>query len=301
MTPEIALEFKRRRAEAGLSAWTINGDLAAMKAAFGKWLGRECGLLHANPFASVKPPKCNDPDIRIVSAEESADLLAWLGRRWNNWRLPLVYLEVAALLGWRAAEIASLREDDLLADGFVRVLAQSSKTRKTKYGWLPLDLHAELRASAAGGWAFGKFSDELRRLLFVWKRQPHHAAKIKGFAPERLAGWLQDELQRYNAERQTEADAAVPPSEWQSFSLHDFRRTAITGMQMAGVSEKEASVMVGATPEVMRRHYEKLDGMAIAKRNVQRRLGAAGGGQLRLENSQSVGTVVAREGAKNVG
>jgi len=42
---------------------------------------------------------------------------------------------------------------------------------------------------------------------------------------------------------------------------------------MAGVSEKEASVMVGATPEVMRRHYEKLDQLAIARRNVQRRLG----------------------------
>ena len=37
------------------------------------------------------------------------------------------------------------------------------------------------------------------------------------------------------------------------FTLHDFRRTAITGMQMA-VSEKEASVMVGPRPEVMRRH-----------------------------------------------
>ena len=31
--------------------------------------------------------------------------------------------------------------------------------------------------------------------------------------------------------------------------------------------------MVGATPEVIRRHYEKLDRLAIARRNVQRRLG----------------------------
>jgi len=32
--------------------------------------------------------------------------------------------------------------------------------------------------------------------------------------------------------------------------------------------------MVGATPEVIRKHYEKLDAMAIAKRNVERRLAA---------------------------
>ncbi len=30
--------------------------------------------------------------------------------------------------------------------------------------------------------------------------------------------------------------------------------------------------MVGATPEVIRRHYDKLDQLAIAKRSIQRRL-----------------------------
>jgi hypothetical protein len=75
--------------------------------------------------------------------------------------------------------------------------------------------------------------------------------------------WLQDGLKRCNAEREGEP-----------FTLHDFRRTAITGRQMAGVSEKETSLMVGATPEVIRKHYEKLDAMAIAKRNVERRLAA---------------------------
>jgi len=214
--------------------------------------------------------------------------------------LPIVYLEVAALLGWRATEIASLREDDLLADGYVRVSAESSKTRKHKYGWLPVDLHDELRACCSGGFAFGRFSDGLRRLLLLWKRRPHHAAKIKEFSPERFVGWLQDELQRYNDHRAAEAAAAVPPAEWLSFTLHDFRRTAITGMQMAGVTEKEASVMVGATPEVMRRHYEKLDQLAIAKRNVQRRLGTDCDGTLRLTNSKSVVALLSREESKQV-
>jgi hypothetical protein len=40
---------------------------------------------------------------------------------------------------------------------------------------------------------------------------------------------------------------------------------------MAGVSE-EAGIMVGATPEVIRRPYEKMDQMVIDKRSVERRL-----------------------------
>ena len=301
ITPELANEYKRRRAEgdpqrgiAPVSPWTLRGDLAALKAIFGKWLGRECGLLNNNPFANVKPPKCDDPDVRIVTASETADLFEWLSERWNNWRLPLVYLEVAALLGWRATEIASLRQDDVLEDGFVRVAAASSKTRKYKYGWLPADLHTELRACGAQGWAFGRFADDLRRLLLLWRRQAHHAAKVKGFSPKRFVGWLQDELQRHNEVQATAATNADPPREWHGFTLHDFRRTAITGMQMAGVSEKEASVMVGATPEVIRRHYEKMDQLVIARRNVERRLAADGAGIQYLPVHQSLRARCAR-------
>jgi len=255
---------------------------------------KECGLLDANPFANVKAPRCDDPDVRIVSAQETADLFAWLGERWNNWRLPLVYLEVAALIGWRATEIASMKADDVLPDGFIRVAAESSKTRRHKHGWLPAGLHAELRECMADGWAFGRFADELRRLLLVWRHQPHHAAKIKGFSPARLVGWLQDELQRYNGHRAKEAAKSTPPAAWEPFTLHDFRRTAITGMQMAGTSEKETSVMVGATPEVIRRHYEKMDQLVIARRNVERRLGADGTTALRIQSHQSLRAGCAR-------
>lgn len=276
ITPDLANEYKRLRAEQNVSPWTVRGDVATLKAVFGKWLTRECGLLASNPFVNVRAPRCDDPDVRIVTAAESEALFAWLGERWNNWKLPLVYLKVAALLGWRATEIASMREDDLLADGFVRVLAESSKTRKHKYGWLPADLFAELESCCADGWAFGRFSDELRRLLLLWRKQPHHAAKVRAYAPQRLVGWLQDELQRFNEAVAEEARQAKAEgrndAEWQTFTLHDFRRTAITGMQMAGVTEKEASVMVGATPEVIRKHYEKLDQLAIARKNVERRL-----------------------------
>jgi integrase len=280
ISPELANEYKRRRAEAipAPSPWSIKGDLATLKAIFGKWLGRECGLLKSNPFADVKAPRCDDPDVRIVSAAETEALFRWLADRWNGWRLPLIYLQAAGILGWRATEIASLRTEDLLADGYVRVGSESSKTRRHKFGRLPGELHDQLRACSADGYAFGRFSDELRRLLMLWKRKPHHAAKVRDFAPERLVGWMQDELQRFNdanqaAENKAALEQCRKPDALPTFTLHDFRRTAITGMQMAGVSEKEASIQVGCTPEVMRRHYERLDGMAIAGRNLERRLG----------------------------
>jgi len=296
ITADVANEYKRRRTEAvpKPSPWSIKGDLATLKAVFGKWLGRECGLLASNPFANVKAPRCDEPDVRIVSAEETRLLFAWIAERWNCWRLPAVYLEVAALVGWRATEIASMRDEDILADGFIRVAAEASKTRRFKFGWLPAHLHAELRGCSGGGWAFGRFSDELRRLLLLWKRRPHHAAKVRDFAPERFVGWLQDELQRFHEGRQASEDKAAleagrKAEAFATFTLHDFRRTAITGMQMAGVTEKEASIQVGCSPEVMRRHYERLDGMAIARRNSQRRLGISGPETIQMHAARRAG------------
>jgi integrase len=239
----------------------VRRAMEADKAVFGKWLGRELDLLASNPFAKVKPPKCDDPEVRIITAEENAAFRQWFSERWNNWRLHLVYLDVLGLLGWRATETASLREADLLADGFVRVTAVTSKTRRHKFGWLPPVRYADLTACSADGWAFGRFPDELRRLLILWLKRPNHAAQVKDFTPKRLVCWLQDEVKRFHEGR-----------EGDNFTLHDFRRTAITSLQMAGVSEKETSLMVGATPEVIRKHYEKLDAMAIAKRNTQKRL-----------------------------
>lgn len=279
ITPANAAEYKRKRAESARSPWTIRAELGGLRAIFGKWLIDECDLLKENPFAKVKPPRCDEVEVRIVSADESAALFSWLKARWNNWHLPVTYLRVLALIGWRASEVASIRDEDILTDGYLRVTAATCKTRKLKYGWLPQELYEALQACSADGWAFGRFSDDLRRLLTLWMRQRNHAARVKDFAPKRLVGWMQDELQRFHEGRAEEAEKAGEPIP-ATFTLHDFRRTAITGMQMAGVPEKDASVMVGATPEVIRRHYDKLDRMTIAKRNVQRRLSDGEAGEV---------------------
>jgi hypothetical protein len=166
----------------------------------------------------------------------------------------------------------------LLGDGHVRVVAENCKTRRHKYGWLPPALYADLKECAAGGWAFGRFSDQLRRLLLLWKKRPSHAARVKEFRPRRFVQWLQDELVHFR-----------DGQEGDHFTLHDFRR-------MAGVSEKETSLMVGATPEVIRKHYEKLEAMTIAKRAVERRLAAGVSGKSPNPTAPSLARLLRAEG-----
>lgn len=266
ITPAQAQEYKARRHEAGRSPWTIKGDLSTLRAIFGRLIGT-CGLLASNPFAGVSAPKTDDIQPRIVTPEESEAFYNWLSARWGGWDLPLVYLGVLGFCGWRATETAAIKEDDIFADGTVRVKSSTCKTRKDKYGWLPEELHSRLRAGVCNGWAFGRFPDELRRRLSLIRGQHYAAARVRDFSPDRLVGWMQDELQRFNEEIQEQARQAceIPP---EPFTLHDFRRTAVTRMYSIGITEKEASTLVGASPEVIRKHYE-----AMNKRDNARKVG----------------------------
>ena len=170
VTPAMANEYKRRRAEAKVSPWTVKGTLAILKAVFGKWLGRECGLLTSNPFANVKPPKCDDPEVRIVTAAESEGLVQVVWRTLEQLAAAPCLLGSGGSLGLagngngqppggrlacRWIRAGGCRE---LQDPAAQVRLASSLT------CTPI-----CKACAAGGWAFGRFSDELRRLLILWK------------------------------------------------------------------------------------------------------------------------------------
>ena len=72
------------------------------------------------------------------------------------------------------------------------------------------------------------------------KGPANHAARVRDFSPARLVGWLQHELRRYFME-----------TNQAPFTLHDFRKTAITEMQMAGVSEKACSTLSGQAQNVV--------------------------------------------------
>jgi hypothetical protein len=97
----------------------------------------------------------------------------------------------------------------LLGEGNIRVIAENCKTRRHKYGWLPPDLYADLKACAAGGWAFGRFPDELRRRHILVRKRPRDASMVKDFTPRRFVQWLQDELAHFRRGQEGESPASL--------------------------------------------------------------------------------------------
>ena len=63
---------------------------------------------------------------------------------------------------------------------------------------------------------------------------------------------MQDQLQQFH--KQATAAAMEQGLAHEAFTLHDLRRTAISELLQSESSEKEVSVIVGATPEVIRKH-----------------------------------------------
>jgi hypothetical protein len=86
VTQEMAKQYKLKRLK-GCMPETVKGDLNELKTVFGKWLVEECGILAANPFEGVDPPKVDKRDPRIIAPQERDELVAWLAARWDNWRL----------------------------------------------------------------------------------------------------------------------------------------------------------------------------------------------------------------------
>jgi hypothetical protein len=102
---------------------------------------------------------------------------------------------------------------------------------------------------------FGRFPDQLRRLILLWRKRPRHAALVKDFAPSRLVEWLQEIESLPEREGRSLYPSRLPASKWCG-------------------SEKETLLLVGATPEAIRKHYERMDRMVVAKRAIERRLAA---------------------------
>ncbi len=83
----------------------------------------------------VKPPLCNEPDRRILTAAETKRLFALPAQQCNGPSSATavgICVKVVALVGCRTTEIASLREEDVLANRAIRMAAESTTTRRYK-------------------------------------------------------------------------------------------------------------------------------------------------------------------------
>ncbi|HEY1599132.1 MAG TPA: hypothetical protein VGG64_05990 [Pirellulales bacterium] len=110
----------------------------------------------------------------------------------------------------------------------------------------------ELKAVAGKRYVFEAFADQLRK-VHRSRGRANHAKLVKDFSPRQLVNWLQHEAQDY-----FEATGA------DYFKLHNFRGTAMSRARMAGVTESDAAIAFGCSPQTMRNHYLALDEEIIA-------------------------------------
>ncbi|WP_435017984.1 site-specific integrase [Tundrisphaera sp. TA3] len=251
MTPTMAERFKVTRLKSRRPN-TVKGDLNELSIVYGRWWVEICKILASNPFADVEPPKVDKPEPIVLTIDEQREFLSWLSDRWGGWRLPSLFLEVKVAVGCRIYELASLPRS-ALQDGRLVFEALTAKGRKTRRSKPPKILFDELSAVAGPTFVFESFSERLRSIHRGRGRQDH-VSSLRGFAPERLVAWLEDEVEKYRS--------AHP--ERRRFKLHNFRGTAMSRAKLAGVAYDDAAVAFGCHPETMRRHYIHLDETLIS-------------------------------------
>ncbi|WP_437200762.1 tyrosine-type recombinase/integrase [Planctomicrobium sp. SH664] len=242
VTSEMAEQYKVFRIDAGKAVATVASDLNNLRVIYRKWWIKTIRLLTANPFEPVEPPKREKWKPRVLSDEEQQSFLDWLEKRWNGWRMPVLFLEVKARIGARITELASAAPG-ALRDGRIYFTAETTKGRKQRGCRLPGALYEELRGMAGKEFIFGNFSDELRA-VHLRRNRPQAAKSVGQFTPARLVNWLQDQNTLYQEK-----------TKCQPFKLHNFRGTAMSRARRAGVTYDDASIAFGCHPEAMRRHY----------------------------------------------
>ncbi|MES1213644.1 MAG: hypothetical protein ABUL64_03575, partial [Singulisphaera sp.] len=238
---------------------TVEGNLGNLSIVY-NWLKNTCKVVASNPFESVKPPKADKDRPRVVSVGEKKAFFGWLSKRWDRWRLPILFLEVKAAIGCRIGELAAATRGQL-SDGRIRFTSDTTKGRKERSCRLPVTLYHELEAVAGDQFVFEAFADQLRKVHRARGRE-NHAKLVNDFSPRQLVNWLQHEAQTY-----FEATGA------EYFKLHNFRGTAMSRARMAGVTESDAAIAFGCSPQTMRQHYLALDEEAIAD-DVFKKMGA---------------------------
>ena len=258
ITEALAKQFKLARQQESLSPRTVAGNIGNLSIVWGKWFRDELGILDHNPWDAVEIPKLDKPAPRFIEPDEEQAFFAWLSKRWNGWRLPLLFLEVKGLIGCRVLELCAVKSSDF-RDGRLTFEAVTTKGRKTRKAKLPESICRELEALAGPTYLWERYAEQLRE-YHRRKGNNNHARCVKDFQPQRLKRFLQNEVTDY-----CEAHPDVRP-----FTIHDFRGTAMSRAKMAGVTYDEAAITFGCHPETMRRHYLVINEVAIADAVLER-------------------------------
>jgi hypothetical protein len=245
VTPEMIDRFKAVRAKA-VSPRTIRGNLQHLQAVYAVW------LKNGNPLANVNMPEEDVKDPILVPRAAFQLFLDWLTKRWECWRLPILFLEVQRTIGCRISELAFLTTDRL-RDGRAYFTSETTKGRRDRTCKLPAALFQELQAVAGPSYVFERFAEELRA-IHARRGEKEHVSRIREFTPPRLRLWIEENHRLYFEQTKVE-----------HWKLHTATRgAAMSKARMNRVLESDAAVYFGCHPITMHKYYLALDKERLA-------------------------------------
>ncbi len=250
----LAKNYITVRCEAGLSAYTIRGTIIKLSVIWSKWFIRECELLMANPWKGIEKPKVDEPEPRYIEPEEEQAFFNWLSKRWDGWRLPVLFFTVKGLVGRRIFQLCSLPTSSL-KDGRIAFPPEFNKSRKPEYARVTEEIFRELQQLAGPSFVWEKYPDQLNAIYR--RRGQRKYARCQEFRPERLKRFLQNEITEYN--KQNEGKPGFVP-----FTAHNFRDTAMTKAWDADIDLDRAAIAYGCNRETMKKHYIRKETLAVA-------------------------------------
>ncbi len=269
ITPAHAQLFKTKRMEAGHSPYTVRGNITKLSVIWSKWLIEYCKLPAKNPWEEIEKPKVDEPEPRYIEPEEEQAFFDWLNRRWDGWRLPVLFFKVTGVVGRRILQMCSL-PSTCLVDGRIVFPSEFNKSRKSEYARLSEPIFKELEALAGPTYLWERYSEQLNAIYRG--RGQRKYAQCQGFRPERLKRWLQNEITAYNQENEGKP-GFVP------FTAHNFRDTAMTRAWDADIDLDRAAIAFGCNRETMKKHYIRKEALVIADAVYERIHGKADNGE----------------------
>jgi integrase len=273
----IRAKGKERRQH---SAHNVKARLGSLSALWNKWFHGKLGLVPANPFARLEPPKADRPEVRYVTDEQMTEFFGYLSSYYGDWPFPALFFSVKAYTGSRLADLCGLKSVQV-RDGAIVFPAAAVKGRKERSVPLPPSLFESLRRYAGPTHLWEKYPAELKAILAA-KGVPTHQLMTE-FHPARLYMWVLNLFKEYRG-----TGPKTGP-----ITSHQFRKRAFTLAWKGDVRVQEAAIAFGCNPDTLLKHYVRLDEQettnAVFARIGANILGPAGGTQS-AHNSAAAGS-----------
>ena len=146
-TDYAANPFKRSHRDDGpeykRSAKTVENAVRRLTGLWNKLIAM--GYATANPWLTVPRPTVPKVPVSIPAEDTVTAFMKWVKARYPGWELPVLFVQVKALIGCRTMDLCSVRSEQLKG-GKLTITAGQDKTHRQRTAPLPADLSHKLEA-----------------------------------------------------------------------------------------------------------------------------------------------------------